>query len=90
MTIPLAVPVMAACLMITTPGVDDGSYSTVATTEIVACTPCNEAVKECQIPPNFERLVRDAIAKAMKPAPGNTEARAAAKKPTKKPRRHKR
>lgn len=38
----IAVPVMAACLLVTTLEVDDGAHSTVATQELGPCDICNK------------------------------------------------
>lgn len=59
MSIPLAVPVMMVCLTVTKPAIDDSAKSTVAKIEIAACTPCNNAVKPCELPPAFEALARE-------------------------------
>ena len=54
---PLAVPVMAVCLLATTPEVDDAAHSTVLRQELLGCTVCN--VGDCNLPPDFERLARE-------------------------------
>lgn len=55
----LAVPVMAVCLMVTVPEVDDAAHSTVLRQELVGCTICNSAAQPCIMPPAFEQLARE-------------------------------
>lgn len=56
MSIPLAIPVLAICLEVTTPGIDDGPNSRVAQLEFIACVKCNEDIAPCKVPPEFRDL----------------------------------
>lgn len=90
MTIELLVPVMMICVTTTTPEVNDGAYSTVAKMEIRGCTPCNQAVKDCEVPADFQKFVRDLVAKEMakaQSAPKSAEAEKPKKPAKRKPRR---
>lgn len=83
-SIPLIVPVMMICATVTVPEVNDGAYSTVAKQEIIGCTPCNPTVKECQVPAEFEAMVRRAVTEAVGPKLPKAAPPAKAKKPTKR------
>lgn len=55
----IAVPVVAICLLVTSPEVDDTAHSTVLSQELRGCTICNTADKPCAMPPAFEALARE-------------------------------
>lgn len=63
----IATPVIAVCLMVTTPEVNDEAHSTTLKQELAACTVCN--TKDCPEPPWFEEAVKAAakLNKADKP-----------------------
>lgn len=74
----IATPVIAVCLLVTTPEVDDQNYSTTLYQEIQACTICN--TKDCPKPDWFDDAVRLANAlnqpgKEKKPVKPNKRAR---------------
>lgn len=84
MPIPLAVPVMMLCMISTEPEVDDGAYSTVAKQQIRACTECNPSVKECQVPPEFQQMMRDMVREWAMSRGLKAEPKAEATKPAKR------
>lgn len=62
----ILIPVMSACLMKITTETIDGSYSTVATRELVGCTICD--VPECRTPVWFDEA-KKVYAELYKPLP---------------------
>lgn len=52
----IATPVMAVCLMVTTPEVDDQNYSTTLYQELQTCTICN--APDCPKPAWFDDAVK--------------------------------
>lgn len=56
MSIPFAIPVLAICLEVTTPGIAEGPNSSVAQQEFIACVKCNEDIAPCKVPPAFRDL----------------------------------
>ena len=54
----IATPVIAVCLMVTTPEVNDAAHSTVLKQELAACAVCN--TKDCMKPAWFDEAVKAA------------------------------
>lgn len=55
---PIATPVFALCLMVTTPEVNHKKRSTVLSQELVACTVCNSKGEvPCEPPASFTKLM---------------------------------
>lgn len=55
---PIATPVFALCLLVTTPEVNHKKRSTVLSQELAACTVCNSKGEvPCDVPPEFAKLL---------------------------------